>query len=190
MNNFFKTVLVCFFIIAFMACNNSPSNNTQSSTNKKETIYTCIPCGYNCDTATYNALGTCSSCKMELVNKGSITFKNILIDSLCALTDSNTIFLDVRTEEEFKGTAPDKFGAIKNAINIPVQELEKRRSELDKFKDKNIVVYCSHAHRSAIASYQLTQSGFSNVNNMLGGMSVWKEKMQNNICISKLYLQQ
>ncbi len=190
MNSFFKACCICCSIFTFVSCNNAPKNNTKLAINKKDTVYTCIPCGYNCDTASYNTSGSCSSCKMELVNKETISFKNILIDSLCFLTDTSTVFLDVRTVEEFKGKAPDKFGAIKNALNIPVQELENRRNELEKFKDKNIVVYCSHAHRSALASYQLTQNGFSNVNNMLGGMSVWKEKMKANHCLSKLFLQQ
>lgn len=185
-----KFIAICICIVFFFSCKNSTEKANQTSNSKKDTAYQCIPCGYNCDTATYNAAGTCSSCKMDLVKKENILHRNILIDSLCFLKDSSTIYLDVRTTEEFNGTAPDKFGAIKNAINIPVQELEKRRNELDKFKNKNIVVYCSHAHRSAMASYQLAQNGFSKVNNMLGGMSVWKEKMKTNPCISLLYINQ
>jgi rhodanese-related sulfurtransferase len=177
----------CIFFGIIIGC------TTKNKTQKNDAIvvqYACIPCGYDCDKATYDKPGTCSSCKMDLVKKETIVHNNISIDSLCFLADSNTVFLDVRTIEEFKGTAPDKFGAIKNAVNIPVQELEKRKTELDKFKDKNIVVYCSHAHRSAIASYQLTQNGFTRVNNMLGGMSVWKEKMKTSLCNTKLYLAQ
>lgn len=185
-----KFIATCICVVIFFGCKDSTEKASQIANSKKDTAYSCIPCGYNCDTAKYNAAGTCSSCKMELVKKENILHHNILIDSLCFLNASNTIFLDVRTEEEFKGVVPDKFGVIKNAINIPVQELEKRRNELDKFKNKNIVVYCSHAHRSAIASYQLTQNGFSHVHNLLGGMSVWKEKMKTNPCISSFYINQ
>jgi len=39
-------------------------------------------------------------------------------------------------------------------------------------KKKEIIVYCSHAHRSAQASYLLTQNGFHKVINMSGGVSV------------------
>ena len=100
------------------------------------------------------------------------------------------IFLDVRTPEEFNGTAPDKFGAIKNAINIPVQDLQARMNELEKYKSSEIVVYCSHSHRSPRASYMLTQRGFKNVTNMQGGMSVWKEMVNQKECNDKLYQQQ
>ena len=78
----------------------------------------------------------------------------------------------------------------KNAINIPVQELEKRMNELEKYKDKEIIVYCSHSHRSPRASYMLTQNGFKKVTNMLGGMSVWKDQVKKNDCNERLYKQQ
>jgi rhodanese-related sulfurtransferase len=187
---FLKLAFISLCITIVIACNNSNGNKIQSSDKVNVAEYACLPCGYDCDTTTFNKPGTCSSCKMELVKKENIVHKNITIDSLCFLTDSNTIFLDVRTAEEFKGTAKEKFGAIKNAINIPVQDLEKRRNELEKYKDKNMVVYCSHAHRSAIASYQLTQNGFKHVNNMLGGMSVWNNSSIDSNCNLLLYQQQ
>jgi rhodanese-related sulfurtransferase len=71
-----------------------------------------------------------------------------------------------------------------------VQELESRISELKKYKDKEIIVYCSHSHRSPRASYMLTQNGFNKVTNMLGGMSVWKDQVKKNDCNERLYQQQ
>jgi len=124
---------------------------------------------------------------MALVDKSTISHKNIRPAEMCSLDEKNVIFLDVRTPAEFNGTAQDKFGAIKNAINIPVQELETRVNELDKYKDKEIIVYCSHSHRSPRASYILTQKGFTHVTNMLGGMSVWKEQVRKNDCNERLY---
>jgi rhodanese-related sulfurtransferase len=109
---------------------------------------------------------------------------------MCSLDEKNVVFLDVRTPAEFNGNANDKFGAIKNAINIPVQELETRMNELGKYKDKEIIVYCSHSRRSPRASYMLTQNGFKKVTNMLGGMSVWKEQVKKNDCNERLFQQQ
>ena len=63
-------------------------------------------------------------------------------------------------------------GDIKNAININVQELENRLSQLSKYKDTEILVYCSHSHRSPRASYLLSTNGFKNVSNMSGGVSI------------------
>jgi rhodanese-related sulfurtransferase/DNA-directed RNA polymerase subunit RPC12/RpoP len=153
-------------------------------------VYTCLPCGSGCDSMTYDKPGTCSHCTMKLVDRSTIVHKNIEPDKMCSLDEKNVVFLDVRTTAEFNGTAPDKFGAIKNAINIPVQELETRIKELEKYKDKEIIVYCSHSHRSPRASYMLTQNGFKHVTNMLGGMSVWKEQVKKNECNERLYQQQ
>ena len=164
-----------------------------SNKNKENSIaivYTCTPCGSGCDSVAYDKPGTCSHCNMKLIDKSTIVHKDIEPGKMCSLDEKNVVFLDVRTPAEFNGTAKDKFGAIKNAINIPVQELESRMSELEKYKDKEIIVYCSHSRRSPRASYMLTQSGFKKVTNMLGGMSVWKDQVKKNDCNEKLYQRQ
>ena len=153
----------------------------------KKIQYVCTPCGADCDAAIHNEPGTCSQCNMVLVDKSTIMHKNIQPDKMCSLNEKNVVFLDVRTPAEFNGTAEAKFGAIKNAINIPIQELGTRMNELEKYKDKQIIVYCSHSHRSPRASYMLTQKGFKNVTNMLGGMSVWKNLVKQNDCNERLY---
>lgn len=152
--------------------------------------YACTPCGYDCDNNMHAEPGSCSQCNMPLVKKETILHKNIRPATVCSMSDSNTIFLDVRTAAEFNGSAAEKFGTLKNAVNIPVQELPGRLGELQKFKESKIVVYCSHAHRSAIASYLLTQNGYNNVFNMLGGMSVWKEEVKEDECNRNHYTAQ
>ncbi|MFZ1530433.1 MAG: rhodanese-like domain-containing protein [Ferruginibacter sp.] len=175
-----------FFLLILLSCT-QPVNKEKSPIAKE---YVCIPCGYECDKAVHTKPGTCSSCKMELVLKETIAHKDINPAELCSMSGTNIVFLDVRTPGEFAGTAPDKFGAIKNAINIPVQQLAQRLNELQEFKGRKIVVYCSHAHRSAAASYLLTQNGYGQVFNMLGGMSVWKDEVKAGECNRLLYIQQ
>ena len=77
--------------------------------------------------------------------------------------------------EEFEGTADPNYGTLKNAINIPIQELANRLSEIESLKTKEIIVFCSHSHRSPRASYLLIQNGFTDVTNMAGGMNVLKD---------------
>lgn len=69
--------------------------------------------------------------------------------------------LDVRTEEEFTN------GSIKGAINIPVDELRERLSELD--NKKPVYTFCQIGLRGYIASRILNQNGFENVYNLSGG---------------------
>jgi len=114
---------------------------------------------------------------MELVKKSTINFKSIPPSEICQYINSHPgiILLDVRTKEEFEGKADPDFGTLKHAINIPIQELKNRINELNAYKEKEIIVYCSHSHRSPQATYLLTQNGFSKAVNMARGMSVVKD---------------
>jgi rhodanese-related sulfurtransferase len=83
--------------------------------------------------------------------------------------DKDIIVLDVRTPEE---TAT---GMIENAINIPVQVLEQRVDELEKYKDKEIFVICRTQNRSLIGASILTDNGYK-AKYVIGGMSVYNQK--------------
>lgn len=80
-------------------------------------------------------------------------------------SDSNLVILDVRTPAELEGS----LGKIEGVINIPIQELENRIDELEKYKDRNIAVICRTGRRSAIGTDILIKNGF-NAKNVLGGM--------------------
>ncbi len=156
--------------------------------------FVCIPCGNDCDKTIHTKSGICNSCKMKLVKRSTVKFKNIAPENICSFINgkgkSNVILLDVRTPDEFNGKAPDKFGSLAGAINIPVQELEKRIVELKKYRNKEIIVYCSHSHRSPMASYMLMQNGFTRITNMELGMSEWTNKVKPDACNNKLYVKQ
>ncbi len=73
--------------------------------------------------------------------------------------------VDVRTTTEFSA------GHVDGALNIPVQDLSKRLSELGDVA-KPIVVYCHSGTRSARAARILESAGFTSVHD-LGAMSRW-----------------
>lgn len=81
-------------------------------------------------------------------------------EQLASFDFKKSILLDVRTEMEFAN------GYLPEAINIPVDELRQRLSELD--KNKLILVYCQVGLRGYIAARILSQNGFR-VKNMTGG---------------------
>lgn len=171
------------FFIALALINIScdpPRTDKETVTKSSPEIYQCIPCGYDCDKQVYDKAGQCPSCHMELVKQSSIVFKTIEPSEICAYIKShpNVVLLDVRTKLEFEGKAEPNFGTLKNAINLPIQEFDTNLKSLDSLKNKEIIVFCSHSHRSPRASHLLTQNGFTNVTNMAGGMSVLK----NNSC--------
>jgi rhodanese-related sulfurtransferase len=114
---------------------------------------------------------------MGLVKKSTVVFNRIEPDALCSYVASHpgVILLDVRSKREFEGKSTPDYGTLKNAINIPIQEMDKRITELDAYKNKEIIVYCSHSQRSSRVSYQLTQNGFTKVTNMQGGLRLLKD---------------
>ena len=75
--------------------------------------------------------------------------------------------LDVREADEFAG------GHIPDALNIPVGKLADRIGELEKHKDKPLVVCCASGMRSNKACRDLKQQGFSRLYNLAGGVDAW-----------------
>ncbi len=77
------------------------------------------------------------------------------------------IFLDVRDSGEFGK------GHIANAINIPANKFEGRVAELEKFREKPIVLVCKMGQHSGAIGKQLQAKGYSQVYRMSGGMMEW-----------------
>ncbi len=85
--------------------------------------------------------------------------------------DTTVVFLDVRTTKEYASET----GHLLGAILIPVDSLETRLLELDPYKSKTIIAYCSSGVRSSRAQKILTKHGFHALS-MLGGMSRWHKE--------------
>ncbi len=84
--------------------------------------------------------------------------------SSAKVDDNAPIVIDVRTVQEFRT------GAYPGAVNIPLDELMVRRTEIGSDLAREIVVYCASGGRSAYAQRQLQQLGYKNVKNG-GGIS-------------------
>ena len=79
---------------------------------------------------------------------------------------ASLVLLDVRTNSERRN------GAIRDSVHIPLHELGKRMNELEKMRDKEIVVYCQSGNRSLSAAAKLMKNGFSAAN-LKGGIAEW-----------------
>ncbi|MDA1314479.1 MAG: rhodanese-like domain-containing protein [Acidobacteria bacterium] len=78
----------------------------------------------------------------------------------------NVYLLDVRRPEELA-----EHGAIEGYVNIPIDELEARVSEVP--KDRKVVVYCMRGGRASRGAELLAKEGHSGVE--FGGITEWKE---------------
>jgi phage shock protein E len=82
-----------------------------------------------------------------------------------ALVAQGALLLDVRTPEEFNQQH------LPGAVNVPVQELDRRWAEVGP-RDRDVVVYCRSGRRSSSAAEILRAHGFTKVHD-LGPMSAW-----------------
>jgi len=73
--------------------------------------------------------------------------------------------VDVRSPEEYAR------GHLPGAVNIPVQELDRRLADAGPV-DHELIVYCRSGHRSSRAAQILREHGFTKVHN-LGPMTAW-----------------
>ena len=73
--------------------------------------------------------------------------------------------LDVRTTEEFAE------GHIPNAVNVPLDELRSRLSEIP--KDREVAAYCQVGQRGQLATRILLQTGFRAAN-VGGGFKTYR----------------
>lgn len=81
----------------------------------------------------------------------------------------DAIVVDVRETAEWSS------GHIPNARHIALGHLSKHLSEIEKFKEKPIIVVCASGNRSGSACNVLQKAGFQQVFNLAGGIHAWNE---------------
>ena len=153
------------------------------SHSQKKTEYFCYPCGSGCDKEIHHSQGICSDCNMPLIEKSKVIFKSIDTPEFLSKLENEKgfILLDVRSAEEFngKGKGPRSlhgYKHFKNAVNLSSVILEENIGEIMKYKDSEVIVYCSHSRRSPFSSQILTDAGFTNVTNYSGGIAEFVEE--------------
>ena len=82
----------------------------------------------------------------------------------------NALVIDVRDKKDFDA------GHIVDALNIPHTSLDSRVSELNKHRDRPIVVACKMGQHSGTAGTMLRKHGFENVSRLTGGVTEWRNQ--------------
>jgi len=83
--------------------------------------------------------------------------------------DKNMVVIDVRRETEFAD------GHIRNAINMPLNDLTDPGNLAQLDEDLNFYVHCAGGYRSVIASSLLKRQGIHNFRNVIGGWDAIKK---------------
>ena len=91
------------------------------------------------------------------------------VESVASRLDAgeDIFLLDVRNPDEL-----EEHGMIAGAVNIPIDQLEARLSEVP--RDKEIVTYCMRGGRASTAADILREAGYTEPIEY-GGITAWKE---------------
>ncbi len=77
------------------------------------------------------------------------------------------IVLDLRSQSEYNA------GHIVGALNVPYTSLSSHLTDLEKYKEKPVILVCKMGQHSSAAGKVLMKSGFTQVKRMSGGMAEW-----------------
>jgi rhodanese-related sulfurtransferase len=87
--------------------------------------------------------------------------------------DAPLFLLDVREEIEYN------HAHIEKSVLIPLNQVPNRLPEIA--NDLDVVVICHHGIRSMQAATFLTQVGFKNVSNLIGGIDAWSVECDSSV---------
>jgi len=90
-------------------------------------------------------------------------------EALRLMNNNSTTVVDVREEKEFAE------GHMPHTINIPLGKLAERSGELEKSKEKPVVLVCRSGNRSKKGAVILAKSGFKELYSMNGGITNWQK---------------
>ncbi len=92
---------------------------------------------------------------------------SISAEDLKTMVDEGAVIVDVRTPQEFAE------GALRGAVNIPVQVIAGQIDEIKKLNKNNkpVILYCRSGGRAGTAESMLKGAGVEAIN--IGGYGSW-----------------
>ena len=92
-----------------------------------------------------------------------------VVEAVQLINRKDAVIVDVRAPNEFKS------GHIPHARNIPVDQIKARMKELEKLKNKPLLLVCQTGTGSAQACGGLLKDGFAQIVALSGGMAAWQQ---------------
>jgi rhodanese-related sulfurtransferase len=83
------------------------------------------------------------------------------------LMNQGALVIDLRARESYDN------GHIGEARNIPTAALESQVETLNKWRDKNVIIYCDSGRDAAAAARTLAKLGFTKAVSLDGGLNSW-----------------
>jgi rhodanese-related sulfurtransferase len=104
-----------------------------------------------------------------LVRRGAAGASVGTLEATMLINQKDAVVIDIREPGEFAQLH------ILNARSVPLGEIEARIKELERFKEKPVIVSCATGNRSGSAASALRKHGFTNVVNLAGGIAAWQQ---------------
>jgi rhodanese-related sulfurtransferase len=105
-----------------------------------------------------------------LLTRGFRTGKDVsAMEAVQLINRRDAVVIDVRGAAEYAA------GHITNARNVPEGELNERMKELERFRNRPIILACGTGSRSARAAALMQQQGFGEVFALRGGIAAWQQ---------------
>jgi rhodanese-related sulfurtransferase len=83
------------------------------------------------------------------------------------VNNEDALVLDVRPDKEYRQ------GHIVNALNIPATSFKDHIEQLDKHKERPLVLVCKVGQQTGNVAKQLRAAGFEKIYRLSGGMMEW-----------------
>jgi rhodanese-related sulfurtransferase len=116
------------------------------------------------------AIGSGITLLWPMLNRGAAGVPNISpTEAVMLMSRSKPLVLDVRDKAEFDA------GHIQGAKHVPLAELPNRIKELEKFKEKPVLVHCQKGMRAKTACTILRGQQFTKLHQLQGGLAAWQE---------------
>ncbi|WP_126443973.1 rhodanese-like domain-containing protein [Sulfuricystis multivorans] len=94
--------------------------------------------------------------------------KNVSVgEATLMINRQDALVVDVRETAEWSA------GHIPAARHFPLSQFAKHLVEIEKLKDKPVILVCASGNRSGNAAKTLMKAGFLQVFNLAGGMRAW-----------------
>jgi len=113
------------------------------------------------------AVGSGAMLLWPLIRGGAGSGSVSTLEATQLINRQDALVLDVREPARFAE------GHILGARNVPLAELARRAGELEKFKNRPVIVACDSGTSSTRAVRELKARGFANAVSLAGGFRAW-----------------
>jgi len=91
------------------------------------------------------------------------------VEATLLINREDAVTVDVRAQGDYEK------GHLPNARHLPFSDIERRGTELEKFRARPLILYCNSGATAAKGIAALKKAGFEKLYNLRGGLYEWEK---------------